>query len=221
MGRRLDRLTWQVMVSEVRLGHRQYRVVRPAKPPEFAGLHEGRLGAQFNLDKDTARTFAQAWALAARSPYTIVYLPLRRAKLPPGTGSGQPLDLVMLHHRLAFPPSRWKQVRARLGTGRPHSVSLPSDAWPSKPIADHRRAWHRDFSDHLRWEIAAGTLILTGSREAFDLESDQIRALAEEGPAHRAGTPDAHCCAEIGMGRIRFHSDRRRPYGELHAEYVR
>ncbi|MEJ3742933.1 hypothetical protein WEI85_06560 [Actinomycetes bacterium KLBMP 9797] len=49
----------------------------------------------------------------------------------------------------------------------------------------------------------------------------QVRALAEECPAHRARIPGTHCCAEIGMGRTRRYSDRRRPYAELHAEYAR
>lgn len=137
VGRRLGGRKWPVMVSTVQLGCQQYRVVRPPKTPRFAGLNEGRLGAQFCLDKETAVMFAQAWGLAARSPRTIVYLPLRRAKLPDHHGWRRPLDLVLLHHRLAFPPSRWKQVRSRLETGRPHTIVLPSHAWPSRSIADH------------------------------------------------------------------------------------
>ncbi|MFB6392841.1 hypothetical protein [Polymorphospora lycopeni] len=220
MGRRLAGGKWPVMVSEVRLGYHRYRVVRAARVPRFAGLYEGRLGAQFCLDKESAAMFAMAWGLAARSPYTIVYLPLRRAEPPDRHVWGRPLDLVLLHHRLAFAPSRWKQVRARLGTGRPHSVTLPGDAWPSRPAAaDRGRFWHQDFLDHLRWDIAADTLFLTGSRKAFELEADQVRALAEECPAHRVRTPGTHCCAEIGMGRTRHYPDRRRPYAELHAEY--
>ena len=219
MGQRLGGRKWPVMVSTVRLGCRQYRVVRPAKTPRFAGLYEGRLGAQFCLDRATAVMFAEAWGLVARSPRTIIYLPLRRAEFPTHHVWGRPLDLVLLHHRLAFPPSRWKQVRSRLGAGRPHSIVLPSHAWPSRSIADHRQTWHQEFRDHLRWDIAADTLLLTGSREAFELAADQVRALVEECPAHRARTPGTHCCAEIGMGRTRRYPDRRRPYAELHVEY--
>ncbi|MEU8265389.1 hypothetical protein AB0C02_32920 [Micromonospora sp. NPDC048999] len=210
---------WPVVVSTVQLGCHQYRVVRPAKSPRFAGLYEASFGAQFCLDKETAVMFAQAWGLAARSPYTIVYLPLRRAESPTHHVWERPLDLVLLHHRLAFPPSRWKQVRSRLGTGRPHTVVLPGHAWPSRPIADHRKTWHQEFRDHLRWDIAADTLVLTGSREAFELQADQVRALAEECPADCAHDPATHCCAEIGMGRNRRYTERRRPYAELHAEY--
>jgi hypothetical protein len=196
--------------------------VRPARTPRFAGLYEGRLGAQLCLDKETAVLFAQAWGLAARSPHTIVHLPLRRAELPTHHAWGRPLDLVLLHHRLAFPPCRWKQVRSRLGTGRPHTVVLPDHAWPARSTADLARFRHREFRDHLRWDIAADTLVLTGSRAAFEREADQVRGLAEECPAHRARVPQTHCCAEIGMGRPpRHHPDRRRPHALLHAEYSR
>lgn len=217
---RLGGRKWPVAISTVKLGCHQYRVVRPARAPRFAGLYEGRLGAQFCLDKETAVMFAQAWGLAARSPRTIVYLPLRHAKLPADHVCGRPLDMVLLHHRLAFPPSRWKQVRSRLGSGRPHTFVLPDQAWPSRSIADHRQTWHQEFRDHLRWDIAADTLVLTGSREAFELQADQVRALAEECPAHRADNPGTHCCAEIGIGRNRRNPDQRRPYAELHAEYA-
>jgi hypothetical protein len=210
-----------VRLSAVHLGDRRYRVVRPGRAIGFAGLYEGRLGAQFCLDKQTAAMFALAWGLAARSPHSIVYLPLRAARVPDCCAWGRRLDLVLVHHRLAMPPSRWKEIRARLGAGSPHTVTLPSGAWPAKPFADHHRSRHDDFRDHLRWEIAADTLVLTGSRAAFELQADQVRGLAEDCPAHRARLPDAHCCAEIGMGRNRSYRDRRNPYAELHAEYCR
>ncbi|WFE65066.1 hypothetical protein [Micromonospora sp. WMMD714] len=127
--------------------------------------------------------------------------------------------MVLLHHRLAFPPSRWKQVRSRLGAGRPHTVVLSDRAWPSRSVGDHRKTRHHGFRDHLRWDVAADTLVLTGSREAFELEADQVRALAEECPAHRARAPETHCCAEIGMGVNRCPPHQRRPYATLHAEY--
>lgn len=221
MARRLAERDWPVRVSTVRYRDRQYRVVRPALALGVAGLYEGRFGAQFYLDKQTAEVFAMAWGLAARSPHSIIYLPLRTAAVPEECGWGRPLDLVLLHHRLALPPSKWKHVRARLGVGVPHTVTLPASAWPKRPLADHLRFWHREFRDDLRWHIAADTLILTGSREAFELEADHVRALAEECPAHRAEAPGTHCCAEIGMGRMRSYPDRRYPYAVLHAEYSR
>jgi hypothetical protein len=187
---------------------------------EHAMLHEGRLGAQMSVDKRAAVILAMAWGLAARSPHSLIYLPLRAARPADSVNEGQPLDLVLLHHRLAFPVSRWKQVRARLGAGRPHRVTLPPWAFHRRPVADHRRWSYQDFHDHLRWDIAADTLFLIGSREAFELEADPVRALAEDCPAHLAKSPDAHCCAEINLGRMRMgYPDGRCPWAELHIEY--
>ncbi|GAB4057847.1 hypothetical protein [Catellatospora paridis] len=212
---------WRTLVSAVRLGDRRYRVVRAAQPPGFAGLYEARLGAQFCVDTQSAAMFAMAWGLAARSPHTIVYLPLRASAAADPCDWGRPLDLVLLHHSLAFPPSRWKEVRARLGPGRPHTVTLPAGAWPSRPVADHRRTWHREYRDHLMWSVAADTLVLTGSREAYELQAGQVRELVEGCPAHLVQAPGSHCCAEISMGPSYRHPRRRRPHAELHAQYCR
>ncbi|WP_220505271.1 hypothetical protein [Microbispora sp. H10830] len=150
----------------------------------------------------------------------MIYLPLRTARPADSTNRERLLDLVLLHHRLAFPVSRWKQVRARLGPGRPHGVRLPPQAFRRRSDGDRRRWTHQDFRDHLRWDIAADTLFLIGSREAFEVEADPVRALAEDCPGHLAESPDAHCCAEINLGRMRMgYPDRRRPWAELHVEY--
>ncbi|MGI5292043.1 hypothetical protein ACQEVF_53275 [Nonomuraea polychroma] len=134
----------------------------------------------------------------------MIYLPLRAARPADSVNEGQLLDLVLLHHRLAFPVSRWKQIRARLGPGRPHRVTLPPWAFPRRPVADHRRWTYHGFHDHLRWDVAADTLFLIGSRKAFELEADPVRALVEDCPAHLANSPDTHCCAEINLGRMRM-----------------
>jgi hypothetical protein len=174
-----------------------------------------------NYRRRAAAMFALAWGLAARSPHTIVYLPLRRAELPDHHAEGRPLDLVLLHHRLAFPPSRWKQVRAGLGTGWPHSVVLPSDAWRSRPVADHRRSWHQEFRDHLRWDIPADTLVLTGSRKAFDLEADQSASWPRGARLIAPGRRRRTAAPRSAWAEPRRYPDRRRPYAELHAQYSR
>ncbi|GIG56271.1 hypothetical protein Lfu02_06430 [Longispora fulva] len=215
---RLADVTWRTVIDTVRLGPREYRVLRPARPIRHAMLYEGRLGAQLTVDKAATVDLAMAWALAARSPHTLVHLPLRAARPDSEREPGQlPLDLVLLHHSLAFPVSRWKDVRARLGPGTPHQVTLPSSVLPALGPAAHDRRHHRGFRDHLRWDVAADTLFLTGSRAAFELAGEQIRTLAEDCPAHIAQVPDTHCCAEILMGRAG--TDRRRPFAELHVEY--
>jgi hypothetical protein len=59
------------------------------------------------------------------------------------------------------------------------------------------------------------------SRGAFELQAEQIRDLAEQCPAHRARSPEAHCCAELDIGLFRTPPDKRWPYAELHAELCR
>lgn len=217
---RLSEQTWPTLITKIRLGRDEYRVVRPARAVKHAMLYEGRLGAELSVDKRAAVVLAMAWGLAARSPHSLIYLPLRTARPADSTNQERLLDLVLLHHRLAFPVSRWKQVRARLGPGRPHGVRLPPQAFRQRPDGDQRRWTHQDFRDHLRWDIAVDTLFLIGSREAFELEADPVRALAEDCPGHLAESPDAHCCAEINLGRMRMgYPDRRRPWAELHIEY--
>ena len=79
---RLSEQTWPALISNVRLGRDEYRVVRPARAVEHAMLYEGRLGAQLSVDKRASVVLAMAWGLAARSPHSLIYLPLRTA--PPG-----------------------------------------------------------------------------------------------------------------------------------------
>ncbi|MEV6279823.1 hypothetical protein [Nocardia sp. NPDC051832] len=195
---RLEGQRWRTLINTVRLGREAYRVVRPARPIEHAPLHEGCHGVQITVDKTAARTLAMAWALAARSPRTLVYLPLRHNGIgcnEYGHGTEPALDLVLLHHSLGFPAARWKDVRAKLTGGRPHTVVCRG--LPAVPDASAATRHHRGFKDILRQTIAADTLFLTGSRTAFALEGDRLRALIEECPRHMHEQPDTHCCAEI------------------------
>jgi hypothetical protein len=218
---KLDGTKWRTLVSSVRLRGKQYRVIRPARPISHATLYEGMLGAQLSVDKAATIDLAAAWWLAARSQHTLVYLPLRSSSHTCGAEYGDfPLDLVLLHHSLGFPASRWKEVRARLTNAAPHTVRLPAQPFPKLTPDDYTPFFRRhDFQDHLRWDIAADTLFLTGSRRAFELASDEVRTLAEDSPALLAEDPTAHCHAEMIIGRLR--SDRRNPVSKLHIECCR
>lgn len=81
---RLSEQAWPVLVSHVRPGPNEYRVVRPARALKHAMLYGGRLGAQFSVDKPAAVAFALVWGLAARSPHSLIHLPIRAAR-PPGS----------------------------------------------------------------------------------------------------------------------------------------
>ncbi|MDX3188986.1 hypothetical protein PV458_11315 [Streptomyces sp. MN03-5084-2B] len=212
---RLAGQEWRTLVSTARLDGRDYRVIRPARTIAHASLSEQRYGAQMSVDKAATADLACAWWLAARSPHSIVHLPLRAsASSCRGEHDGRTLDLVLLHHSLGFPVSRWKRLRARLSAPAPHRVTLPPGAFP--PV-DHTPRWRQDFRDHLHWKIAADTLFLTGGRPAYEFEGETVRSLAEDSPARLAEKPGAHCCAEIAIGR-RSAYPRRNPMALLHVE---
>jgi hypothetical protein len=211
---RLEGREWRVLVDEVRLGAERFRVVRAAKVGHLA-LHEGRLGAQMSVDKRGTVDLAIAWWLAARSPRSLVYLPLRSSAADCGVEyGGRKLDLVLVHRSLGFRASHWKEVRGRLGAGRVQKVTMPAEAFPEFDPEVYR---HRRDRDRLRWAIAADTLFIVGSRPVFELEGEQLRVLAEDCPAHLAEAPDTHCCAEIYLGRWNG-TDRRNPWSQLHVE---
>ncbi|GAB1510768.1 hypothetical protein [Actinophytocola sp. KF-1] len=203
---------WRTLVSHVRLGGDEYRVVRPARPLPHAPLYDTGIGGHLSLDRAATVDLACAWWLAARSRRSIVYLPLRES---PATCDeevgGERIDLVLLHHSLGFPVSRWKRVRARLAHAVPHTVRLPAAPFPDITVDDRISRSHNDFRDHLRWDMAARTLFLVGSRRAFDLESRQLRTLIEH--------PDTHREADMYVGRA--FDDTRRPITQLHLESCR
>jgi hypothetical protein len=72
------------------------------------------------VNETAAAGIGALWLLAARSSRSLIHLPLRANASPfyePEPGIGARLDLVLLHHSLRFAPSRWKEVRGKLGRG--------------------------------------------------------------------------------------------------------
>ncbi|MBB5855533.1 hypothetical protein ACFQ05_36510 [Amycolatopsis umgeniensis] len=195
----LDGYKWRTLISQVRLGKDEYRVIRPARRISHGSLSESWHGAELDLDEAAARELAVAWWLASRSPRSLVYLPYRTSRTTCERDCDcRSLDLVLLHHSLQFPLSRWKSVRARLGAGVPHTVKTPPNAFPVLGRED-RLGYPGDLNQ-LRPGIAADTLFLVGSRHAFEVESDNVRDVAEDGPALIGEAPGRHYCAELGLG---------------------
>lgn len=221
MSVQLTRTRWRAIVETVRLGPRSYRVVRPADNLSGAHLRETAwYGFDMHVDQPAALDLAMAWGLVIRSPRTLIYLPMNRSRDRDADGSPA-FDLVLLHHSLAFAPSLWKQIRARLGTGTPLRVTLPSRTFEARPRSEYQRHSHAGYHDFLRWGIAAETLFLVGSGQAFRLEADQIRGLAENGPAFVASRTNSHYCVEIGVGRPwRGYAHKRHRWSELHIVYA-
>jgi hypothetical protein len=195
---RLEGERWRTLVSTVRLGRDEYRVVRPARPITHAPLYLSGRGVQVIVDKAAALTLAMAWEFALRSPRTLVYLPLRHNQCAcRGYGDGDEAlhDLVLMHHSLGFPASRWKEVRARLGNGQPHTVV-------SRKLPEVNAARYENRKDVLRHDIAADTVFLSGSRKAFAAEGEALRMLVEDCPRHMHENLGTHCCAEITVDRM-------------------
>ncbi|MEU3649759.1 hypothetical protein AB0E59_40750 [Lentzea sp. NPDC034063] len=185
---------WRTLVSTVRLGRDEYRVVRPAQPVKHAPLYESWVGAESCVDKAAARTIAMAWAFAMRSPRTLVYLPLKQTDAAECVWSDGPfLDLVLLHHSLGFRLSKWKEVRGKLGPGRPHTVTC--QGFGAEP--DYDRLHHKDNRDVLRGEISGDTVFMVGSAPAFHSQGQEFRRLVEDGHQFMHENPGEHCCAEI------------------------
>ncbi|MEW1911423.1 hypothetical protein AB0442_23740 [Kitasatospora sp. NPDC085895] len=193
-----------IQAHRARLGAREHRVIRPRGAVERAVL----LGQDHVLngwfDRGAARTVGGLWLLAARSPRSLVHLPIRGNRLPgafaPAADGDERLDLVLVHHSLQFAPSRWKALRGRLGAGMPRTADLPEAEGPAAELPDAalEERHHREFRDRFHQHVVAGTLFMTGSARAFRETADRFLDVARHGPAHvRAHPVSPHYCAEI------------------------
>ncbi|MFJ9841888.1 hypothetical protein ACIRYZ_15725 [Kitasatospora sp. NPDC101155] len=208
-------------IHRVRLGRDEYRVITSARQTAGASLYAGPGSwfAELHVDRQGAEDLATVWALAARSRRSLVHLPLRANTGPtglPDVPSEDRSDLLLVHHSLGFPPSRWKEVRARLGAGIPHTVDLPATDFPSEEAIDYDRHNFTGFRDQLRFTGAAHTLVVTGSLTAFRWTGSQLHGFSREAPGWRAARrPDAHCCVTLASG----HAAKGIP-GSLHITYA-
>lgn len=197
-------------MHRVRAGRDEYRVVSAAPGEGRAVLYgdgDGDAGGwelRLYADRAGARDLAAAWALAARSPRSLVHLPLRAGTAPEGlTEEGAVrMDLVLLHHSLAFPASRWKEVRARLGSGGvQHTMDVPESDFPAEDEIDFGSHHFAGWRDGLHFAGAARTLFLTGSAEAFRWSGAWVRSLETEAAAELARWPNrSHYCVTLSHG---------------------
>ncbi|MFD0151115.1 hypothetical protein ACWGQ4_02500 [Streptomyces sp. NPDC055721] len=126
-----------ITIHQARRESTKFKVIRPARPLVHAVLIDHVRYLDTYLDQDTVQRIGGPWKLAASSHPSLVHLPMRGNRGPshelPEEGTPQ-LDLVLLHHSLQFAPSRWKDIRRRLGPGRRQTVTLSVfqphvDAW--------------------------------------------------------------------------------------------
>ncbi|MFE2014427.1 hypothetical protein [Streptomyces sp. NPDC059491] len=212
----------RVEVHEVRLDGGGVRVVRSAPAPGRLALHDDGHWLSMDADRAGVGRLTALWALAARSPRSLVHLPIRAEAASGGVaGEGPPaLDLVLAHHSLQFPAAAWKGVRSRLGTGRPQTVRVPDGDFPDEDDVDHDRWYHGSFRDHLRFDIAARTLFVVGSATAFREHGAVLRRLVDEAPSRGQGDrPSRHHCVELTSGPRTRPRARGRVPTTLHVEY--
>ncbi|MFE3627612.1 hypothetical protein [Streptomyces goshikiensis] len=200
-----------VTLHRPRLGPAEFNVIRPARTPDRALLLDADRYLNAYFDQEAAQLTAGLWALAASSPRSLIHLPIRPkgAAGAPAPGPRQrPLDLVLLHHSLQFAPSRWKELRARLGAGRAHTVVMPGPD-PDAEI-DGTAPHHREDRDVFRQHVHSETLFMTGSARTFRDGAALFADLARHGPHQVLAHPGTHYCR-------RLFSDSGR---EVHIEYA-
>ncbi|BAJ33067.1 MULTISPECIES: hypothetical protein [Kitasatospora] len=175
----------RVTVHQGRSGGRQYRVVRVGDRPGRLSVLDEQFRITVYADRAGLSRLLAAWSLAARSPHTLVHLPLRTRPAPANPPLGDRsvrYDLVLAHHSLQFPPTGWKHLRSRLDPGRPQTTRTPDADFTTAPAATGRRH-HRETHDHLRYDLAAHTLFVTGSAPAYRDHGVALRDLLATAPA--------------------------------------
>ncbi|MFE2289062.1 hypothetical protein ACFXDJ_33440 [Streptomyces sp. NPDC059443] len=213
-----------VTIHQARLGQAEFKVIRPARPPARAVLVDRDRYLNVSLDRHAARLTAGLWSMAASSPRSLIHLPIRNNPLPeadPPRPGERRLDLVLLHHSLQFPPSRWKELRARLGPGRPQTVAPPVPApFPEDGVAGWEVRHHAENRDLFHQHVHADTLFMTGSAKLFRETARHFFDIALYGPGHVSrpgGYP--HYCTELHslagiLGNAReFHIEYRGQWG--------
>jgi hypothetical protein len=196
----------------MRLSMSEHRPVLPgrgpvrvlvARPRRLYVCAEAYLPTVIGDRHDLVR-LAGLFAIAARSPHTVVHVAARGNRMPDDlaeVGLGGPHrtagDLVLSHHSLALRAGAWPALRRRLGRGRPVRVEVGCRLRPDPPAYDPRED-HRDFRDHLRQSVHGDTIHFAGSRLALHRMVSPPLRLAECGFADsRAnGYPDFLWCRQ-------------------------
>ncbi|MFI6288093.1 hypothetical protein ACIBCM_25670 [Streptomyces sp. NPDC051018] len=190
-----DDLGLKVTVQHVRVDGEPYRVISPAAPLGNGALLHHDSDNLYNLyvDRADGRRVGALWLLAARSPRSLVYLPMRATPTPPDTGyqGERPIDLVIAHRAVQFRLSRWKRLRARLNTVHvPRSTQtarVPERDMPAEALdADYRPPPDPEGRDLLDRRLHADTLFLTGTPAALRLAAADVFAVARDGPPFAA-----------------------------------
>lgn len=190
-----------ITIHQARLGPEEFKVIRPARPLVHSVLVDRDRYLDAYLDQDAAWRIGGLWTLAASSPRSLVHLPMRANRGPSHQvpeDSARQLDLVLLHHSRQFAPSRWKEVRRRLGPGRQQTVTLPTPDPADEAASDHGARHHKENRDLFHQHLHAETLFMTGSARVFEDTARRFFDLARTGPGYVPVHPRRpHFCTEL------------------------
>jgi hypothetical protein len=205
-------------IHQARLGSTEFKVIRPGRPLAHAVLIDCDRYLDAYLDQDAAQRIGGLWKLAASSPRSLVHLPMRANRPPsreaPEEGLRQ-LDLVLMHHSLQFAPSRWKEVRGRLGPGRPQTVTLTGPEHAGEAVADPDARHYQENRDLFHQHLHAETLFMTGSAKVFRDTAQHFFDVARHGPGHVPVHPShPHFCTQLHSNAGILGNAR-----EIHIEY--
>ncbi|MGW3107707.1 hypothetical protein [Streptomyces sp. NPDC001100] len=164
-----------------RTGPHEHRVVQPGQPLRHTSLREPAPIGMLMGDHDGLSRLAGLFSFAACSRHTIVHVPLRDC-VPPDEGCGELVDLVLAHPEAGLRPSKWPELRRRLGRGTPLTVRT-DEARTER----HARAWLERPYDRglLRHTTHARTYFLIGGREVFSCAATAFAYAAGWGPRHK------------------------------------
>ncbi|MYZ35959.1 MULTISPECIES: hypothetical protein [unclassified Streptomyces] len=190
-----------IIIHHARLGATEFKVIRPARPLPHAVLidHDRHLDAY--LDQDAARRIGGLWALAATSPGALIHLPIR-GNQPPSRelpeDATRRLDLMLLHHSLQFAPARWKEIRSRLGPGRPQTVTLLDSGLEGDAVVAYEARHYQENRDLFHQHLHAETLFMTGSAKVFRQTAQHFLDIAHNGPGYVPIHPNyPYFCTEL------------------------
>ncbi|KIZ18406.1 hypothetical protein [Streptomyces natalensis] len=186
----------KIAVQRVRQDGADHRVIRPAGPLKNGALYRARQGYDLLVDRPDGRRIGTLLLLAARSPRSVVYLPLRATAPEPWFGRGgdeEPLDLVLAHRAVQLRPSFWKQLRTRVNAANaPRELRTARVPASDLPEAEHDGGVHDAAArpapyapgseDRLGQHVHARTLVLTGGPTAFREAAREVFAVTKDGP---------------------------------------
>lgn len=184
------RMRLRVRVHPVSHHGQLQRVIATASPlrnTHITNLLWHHSGAIFGDRADLLRLGA-LFRLAAVSPHSAVYLPLRAndpdCESAASWGRNQGLaDLVLVRRDVPLPPSAWPGIRDRLrrATGTPATMHTPAP----RPQSSEERSWKKST---LSAAEHAATVFLSGPARVLLEAGDEITWCGEQ----VAGDPDIH-----------------------------